>query len=86
MRDYHVLPLNNVMEGDVTDHGVILDVEQVPWAEKQMWDNDVVEKDGKWYLFHHDCVPSDGITHLRSLKVVPIEYDKDGKIIPPTVG
>ena len=50
MRDYHVLSMDDVMDGEVTDHGVILDVEQVPWAEKQMWDNDVVEKDGKYYL------------------------------------
>ena len=50
MRDYHVLSMDDVMEGEVTDHGVILDVDQVPWAEKQMWDNDVVEKNGKYYL------------------------------------
>ena len=50
MRDYHVLSMDDVMEGEVIDHGVILDVEQVPWAEKQMWDNDVVEKNGKYYL------------------------------------
>ena len=50
MLDYHVLSMDDVMEGDVTDHGVILDVKDVPWAEKQMWDNDVVEKNGKYYL------------------------------------
>ncbi len=50
MRDYHVLSMDDVMDGEVTDHGVILDVEEVPWAEKQMWDNDVVEKNGKYYL------------------------------------
>ena len=50
MRDYHVLSMDDVMDGEVTDDGVILDVEQVPWAEKQMWDNDVVEKNGKYYL------------------------------------
>ena len=33
-----------------TDHGVILDLDDVPWAEKQLWDNDVVEKDGRYYL------------------------------------
>ena len=49
MKDYHVLSMDDVMEGEVTDHGVILDVKDVPWAEKQMWDNDVVEKDGKYY-------------------------------------
>ena len=50
MRDYHVLSWNDVENDDATDHGVILDVDQVKWAEKQMWDNDVVEKDGKYYL------------------------------------
>jgi len=50
MKDYHVLSLTDVMNGDVTDHGCVLAVEDVPWAEKQMWDNDVVEKDGKYYL------------------------------------
>ena len=40
----------------------------------------IVEFKGKWYLFHHDCVPSGGKTSLRSLKVVEMEYDTDGKI------
>ena len=47
MRDYHVLSMDDVMEGEVTDHGMVLDVDQVPWAEKQMWDNGVVERHGK---------------------------------------
>ncbi len=50
MLDYHVLSFDDVEKDPATDHGVILDVDQVPWAEKQMWDNDVVEKDGKYYL------------------------------------
>ena len=50
MRDYHVLSLDDVEQGGVTDHGVVLDVDQVAWAEKQMWDNDCVEKNGKYYL------------------------------------
>jgi len=50
MRDYHVLSTDDPMQGEITDHGVVLDVDQVPWAEKQMWDNDVVEKDGKYFL------------------------------------
>ena len=49
MKDYHVLSWDDIENGEVTDHGVILDVKDVPWAEKQMWDNDVVEKDGKYY-------------------------------------
>jgi hypothetical protein len=31
-------------------------------------------------LFHHDSVPSGGRTWLRSLKVVELEYNKDGTI------
>ena len=50
MRDYHVLSWDDVEDGPATDHGAILDVNDVPWAEKQMWDNDVVEKDGRYYL------------------------------------
>jgi len=40
----------------------------------------ITEYKGKWYLFHHDCVPSDGKTWLRSLKVAELEYDADGNI------
>ena len=51
MKDYHVLRLDgDPMKDEVVDCGKILDVEDVKWAEKQMWDNDVVEKDGKYYL------------------------------------
>ena len=50
MRDYHVLSWDDVEDGPATDHGAILDVNDVPWAEKQMWDNDVVEKYGRYYL------------------------------------
>lgn len=51
MRDYHVFSLDDVMEGEVTDHGVVLDVADVPWAKRQMWDCDCCEKDGKYYLY-----------------------------------
>ncbi len=50
MRDYHVLSFDDIEKGEATDHGVILDQDEVPWAEKQMWDNDVVEVDGRYYL------------------------------------
>ena len=50
MRDYHVLSFDDIENGPVTDHGVILDQDQVAWVEKQMWDSDVVEKNGKYYL------------------------------------
>lgn len=50
MKDYHVLSLDDVENGEVTDYGVILALEDIPWAGRQLWDNDVVEKDGKYYL------------------------------------
>lgn len=64
MKDYHVLSIEgDPMKAPVTDHGVILDVNEVPWAEKQMWDNDVVEKDGKYYLIF-SAKDYNGVFHL----------------------
>ncbi|KAL7621720.1 hypothetical protein AAE478_009047 [Parahypoxylon ruwenzoriense] len=40
----------------------------------------IVEFRGRWWLFHHDCELSNGVNHLRSVKVKEIFYDKDGKI------
>lgn len=50
MRDYHVYSMDSV-GGEVTDHGVALDVDDVPWASRQMWAPDAAEKDGKYYLY-----------------------------------
>ena len=36
MRDFHVLSMDEI-GGEVTDHGVALDVIDVPWAGRQMW-------------------------------------------------
>ena len=62
--------------GPFTYQGVIL-TPVVGWTTHHA----IVEYKGKWYLFHHDCVPSGGKTWLRSLKVVELEYDAEGKII-----
>ena len=40
----------------------------------------MVEFQGKWYLFYHDCSLSGGVDHLRSVKMREIVYDDDGKI------
>ena len=78
MRDYHVLSLSgNPLEAGVTDHGVILDVDQVPWAEKQMWDNDVVEKNGRYYLIF-SAKDYNGVFHLG----VAIAERPEGPFIP----
>lgn len=37
--------------------------------------------DGQWYLFYHDSILSGGVTHLRSIKVVPLQHDADGRIV-----
>ncbi len=50
MEDYHVFSMDQP-DGEVTDHGLALHVNDVPWAEKQMWAPDAAEKDGKYYLF-----------------------------------
>lgn len=50
MRDYHVYSLNTET-GKFADHGVALDVDDVPWAERQMWAPDAAEKDGTYYLY-----------------------------------
>lgn len=50
MKDYHVLTLTDIENEEAADCGKILDLQDIPWAGRQMWDNDVVEKDGKYYL------------------------------------
>jgi Glycosyl hydrolases family 43 len=50
MRDYHVLSMDTV-GGKVTDHGVALDIKDVPWAGRQMWAPDAAEKGGKYFLY-----------------------------------
>lgn len=61
--------------GPFTYKGVILDP-VVGWTTH----HSIVEYKGKWWLFHHDCVPSNDITWLRSLKVTELSYDEDGNI------
>jgi hypothetical protein len=62
--------------GPFTYQGVVL-TPVVGWTTHHA----IVEFNGKWYLFHHDCVPSGGRTWLRSLKVCELHYDENGKII-----
>lgn len=50
MRDYHVFSMDSI-NGKVTDHGVALSLEDVPWAEKQLWAPDAAFKNGTYYLY-----------------------------------
>lgn len=51
MNDYHVLSTDDVMQGEIVDHGVALKVSDIPWAGRQLWDCDIACKDGKYYLY-----------------------------------
>ena len=51
MKDYHVFSMDDVENGQVTDHGVVLDVKDIPWAGRQLWDSDVACKNGKYYMY-----------------------------------
>ncbi|MBN1951033.1 MAG: glycoside hydrolase family 43 protein [Bacteroidales bacterium] len=50
MRDYHILSMDSI-DGEVKDHGNALDVKNIPWAGRQLWDSDAACKDGKYYLY-----------------------------------
>jgi beta-xylosidase len=51
MKDYHVFSMDDVENGQITDHGVVLDIKDIPWAGRQLWDCDVAHKNGKYYMY-----------------------------------
>lgn len=50
MKDYRILSMDDI-GGKVTDHGVALDIKNVPWAGRQMWAPDAAFKNGTYYLY-----------------------------------
>jgi hypothetical protein len=50
MQDYHVISMDSP-DAKAIDHGVALHINDVPWAEKQMWAPDATEKNGTYYLY-----------------------------------
>lgn len=50
MKDYHIFSMDSV-NGAITDHGVGLDVKDIPWAKRQLWAPDAAYKDGTYYLY-----------------------------------
>lgn len=50
MEDYHVISMESV-KSEAIDNGAALHVDDVLWAEKQMWAPDAAYKNGKYYLF-----------------------------------
>ncbi|MCJ1333979.1 hypothetical protein MMC10_010686 [Thelotrema lepadinum] len=51
MVDYHVVSLSEPGSSDVTDHGVALSLESIPWAGKQVWAPDAAFANGKYYFY-----------------------------------
>lgn len=62
-------------EGPYTFKGTILNP-VIGWTTH----HSIVEFEGKWYLFYHDCSLSDGVDHKRSVKYTEIQYNEDGTI------
>lgn len=62
-------------QGPFTFKGTILNP-VIGWTTH----HSIVEFEGKWYLFYHDCSLSDGVDHKRSVKYTEIKYNEDGTI------
>jgi hypothetical protein len=50
MKDYHFFSMDSI-GGKVTDHGVALDIKDIPWAGRQLWAPDAAYANGKYYLY-----------------------------------
>nr|WP_229208019.1 glycoside hydrolase family 43 protein [Dyadobacter beijingensis] len=50
MRDYHVYSMDKV-GGPVIDHGVALDLKDIPWAGRQLWAPDAAYRNGTYFLY-----------------------------------
>ena len=62
-------------EGPFTYQGRILEP-VIGWTTH----HSIVEFEGKWYLFYHDCELSKGINHRRTVKFTELHYNEDGSI------
>ena len=76
MQDYHVLRMDSA-EGDAVDCGVALHVDDVPWAQRQMWAPDVARRDGRYYLYFPAKRP-DGIFQIG----VAVSDSPTGPFVP----
>jgi hypothetical protein len=50
MMDYHILSMDSI-GGKVTDHGVALDIKNIPWAGRQLWAPDAAFANSTYYLY-----------------------------------
>lgn len=73
---YIVYATADTPDGPFTYQGRILEP-VIGWTTH----HSIVEYEGKWYLFYHDCELSGGINHRRCVKFTELKYDENGKII-----
>lgn len=91
MKDYRIFSMDKI-GGKVADHGVALDLKDVPWADKQLWAPDAAYKNGKYYLYF-PAKDKDGIFRLGvAVSKTPTgpfkaetNYIKDSYSIDPAV-
>ena len=50
MMDYHILSMDSI-GGKVTDHGVALNIRDIPWAGRQLWAPDAAYANNTYYLY-----------------------------------
>ena len=62
MEDYHVISMDSI-DSEAKDNGVALHVNDVPWADRQMWAPDAAHKEGKYYLYF-PAKANDGVFRL----------------------
>ena len=76
MTDYHVFSMDSI-DGPVTDHGIALSAQDVPWVSKQMWAPDAACKNGKYYLFF-PARDKEGIFRIG----VAVSHTPEGPFVP----
>ena len=72
---YVVYATSENPQGPFTYRGRILE-SVIGWTTH----HSIVEYNGKWYLFYHDCELSKGINHRRTVKYTELHYNEDGTI------
>jgi beta-xylosidase len=78
MEDYHVFSLED-MQSPVIDHGQVLHLKDIPWAQKQMWAPDAAFKNNTYYLYF-PAKDKDGIFHIG----VAVSDSPQGPFTPQT--
>lgn len=63
--------------GPFTYQGIVLNP-VIGWTNH----HSILTFEGRWWLFYHDSSLSNGVTHLRSVKLTELTYDEAGKIVP----